>query len=157
MLRAAVPVLLAWSACAPTVMAASRHTRVTAANVGTLPVTIDVEVRGQGPALDSKWFIVTVRGKDRPLSPFLVSQLTIRDGEAEVASCSVERRAADGGGVRCEFYVDEKYLAKSRFMVGELGHVGGQAMPSGDFYWFYLEDLVPKEPVGKQPAGKGGE
>jgi len=121
--------------------AKSIWTQLTTKNVGSHHLSFRIAVKDLGQLRE---FRVTIKPKAHELSPFLQGHLAIYHSKKQVASCpiAVIRRA---GQAVYRFQVSPEYLQKSKFTFGEMGHVQGQPMPSGDFYWFYLKEFMRSE------------
>lgn len=87
------------------------------------------------------WVRVTVAAKDQKLSPFRQGKLSVRDGRAEIAFCSL-REHEEKGTVRYSFRVDKRYLAESTFCYFDEAHADGKPMPGFTGYRFKLGSFV---------------
>jgi hypothetical protein len=136
-------VLLAFSTCD----AKSRWIQVTPKSAKSHHLHFETKsAKIDGKAIEK--FQITIRRPKGDLSPFVDAHLSIYDGKQLIASCPIafHRRK---NVVTLEFQVSQRFLEQSKFSFAEFGHVGGKAMPSADFFWFYLGDFQKR--VARKP------
>ncbi len=88
-------------------------------------------------------FNVKVKAKpgESPLSPILVTELEVFDGEAVISSSLLQGTERDGE-ILYSFLVAAKYTEKSKFTFGEIACTeDGEPLPAANHYWFYLKDF----------------
>jgi hypothetical protein len=91
---------------------------------------------------DGIHFHITIEPKGATsISSALESNLLVMDGATQIVSCDVAPQH-NGKSVTYDFVVSDKYLEKSIFNFGNMAVVDGKPMPAGDFYWFFLADVV---------------
>jgi len=135
----AIALLTSAFATAPA-YALSNVTQLTAANLDkqdAFNFTIKTEKKDDGIH-----FHITIEPKGAAsISSALESNLVVMDGPTQIVSCDVAPKRTDKS-VTYDFVVSDKYLEKSIFNFGNMAVVDGKPMPAGDFYWFYLGDVV---------------
>jgi len=112
-------------------------------------------IPGNSDTLDSKYPIEVQRSRDLvffriPIEPreksvslatFLTAELTISDGDREIASRPVQVAKGKCRIVTEEFCVSSEYLGRSRFTFSVIETSASQPQPHRSLYWFNLKDF----------------
>jgi hypothetical protein len=118
--------------------AVSMFTQLDSHNLGDQRLNFTIETNRLAALVHFKVF---VQSGQAALTSIPSASLQVCDGTNQITSCPLEKAQRDKG-VIYEFDVSSKYLEKSRFTFGNRAESNGQAMPAGDFYWFYLKDFA---------------
>jgi hypothetical protein len=141
-----------WLAVA--VLAATTHVALAHSHVEELtPDNIEKKpfrftISSEDDDKEGVWVRVAVEAKDQELSPFRQGKLSVREGEMEIAFCSL-REHEEQGVVRYSFRVDKRYLAASTFCYFDEAHANGEPMPGFTGYSFKLGSFVKQEATAK--------
>ena len=133
-------VILLLSAITVPAFAGSEVTQLTAANMDRQhSFVFDIKTEKK---YDGIHFTLTITAKPIvTLSPILEGSLSVMDGQTAIATVPVDGNRVHNT-VTYEFTVAEKVLEKSTFNFGNMGVSKGKPQSSGDFYWFYLKDVM---------------
>jgi hypothetical protein len=141
---------VAFLAGGPMFAGSSSGTRLTTANLGEQPFRF-VIAAGESRD-DSVRFTVTVQGKQAKAPPAHSVWLSVFNGEVQLVNCRVAEGKREGTVVY-EFIVSRKYLVRSKLLLEETD-AAQRGVPSGDIYWFYLQDFAHPAPGEKAPKKK---
>jgi hypothetical protein len=128
------------------VQAANTYTQLQPGKTGDASRVFAVEVKRfkeekKGEYLRINVTVRAVPGRE-PLSPILLGDLEVFDGE-EVISSSALKPTLRGREAMYSFLVAAKFAKESKFSFGEILHApNGEPLDAANYYWFYLRDFV---------------